>query len=448
MELFRQSREASLRREAPLAARMRPETLDEVVGQAHLLGPGRLLRRAIEQDVLTSVILYGPPGTGKTSIAHVIAQATRAHFETINAVTAGVADLRRTIEQARDRRTLSGTRTILFIDEIHRFNKAQQDALLPFVEDGTVTLIGATTENPFFEVTSTLVSRSRIFVLEPLTAEDLLKILSRAASDPRGLGPDRVELSDDAARYIAGVANGDARAALNVLEAAALAAPPAADGLRRISLTVAEEAGQRRALLYGGDGDAHYDMISAFIKSIRGSDPDAAVYWLARMLAAGEDPRFIARRVVVHAAEDVGLADPQALVLAVAAAHALEFVGLPEARIPMSEAVIYLATAPKSNATVTAISRAWHDVEHEEARPVPRHLRDASYPGAARLGHGRGYEYPHDYPGGFVAQQYMPDNVKDRTYYEPTTSGYEAELRRRLRTWWEGVKRYAFEGRS
>jgi len=448
MELFRQSREASLRREAPLAARMRPETLDEVVGQAHLLGPGRLLRRAIEQDVLTSVILYGPPGTGKTSIAHVIAQATRAHFETINAVTAGVADLRRTIEQARDRRTLSGTRTILFIDEIHRFNKAQQDALLPFVEDGTVTLIGATTENPFFEVTSTLVSRSRIFVLEPLTAEDLLKILSRAVSDPRGLGPDRVELSDDAARYIAGVANGDARAALNVLEAAALAAPPAADGLRRISLTVAEEAGQRRALLYGGDGDAHYDMISAFIKSIRGSDPDAAVYWLARMLAAGEDPRFIARRVVVHAAEDVGLADPQALVVAVAAAHAVEFVGLPEARIPMTEAVIYLATAPKSNATVTAISRAWHDVEHEETRAVPRHLRDASYPGAARLGHGRGYEYPHDHPGGFVAQQYMPDNVKDRTYYEPTTSGYEAELRRRLRTWWEGVKRYAFEGRS
>ena len=448
MELFRQSREASLRREAPLAARMRPETLDEVVGQAHLLGPGRLLRQAIEQDALTSVILYGPPGTGKTSIAHVIAQATRAHFETINAVTAGVADLRRTIEQARDRRTLSGTRTILFIDEIHRFNKAQQDALLPFVEDGTVTLIGATTENPFFEVTSTLVSRSRIFVLEPLTAEDLLKILSRAVSDPRGLGPTGVELSEDAGRYVAGVANGDARAALNVLEAAALAAPPAPDGVRRISLAVAEEAGQRRALLYGRDGDAHYDMISAFIKSIRGSDPDAAVYWLARMLAAGEDPRFIARRVVVHAAEDVGLADPQALVVAVAAAHALEFVGLPEARIPMTEAVIYLATAPKSNATVTAISRAWHDVEHDETRPVPRHLRDASYPGAARLGHGRGYEYPHDHPGGFVAQQYMPDNVKDRTYYEPTTSGYEAELRRRLRTWWEGVKRYAFEGRS
>ena len=448
MELFRQSREASLRREAPLAARMRPETLHEVVGQAHLLGPGRLLRQAIEQDALTSVILYGPPGTGKTSIAHVIAQATRAHFETINAVTAGVADLRRTIEQARDRRTLSGTRTILFIDEIHRFNKAQQDALLPFVEDGTVTLIGATTENPFFEVTSTLVSRSRIFVLEPLTAEDLLKILSRAVSDPRGLGPTGVELSEDAGRYVAGVANGDARAALNVLEAAALAAPPAPDGVRRISLAVAEEAGQRRALLYGRDGDAHYDMISAFIKSIRGSDPDAAVYWLARMLAAGEDPRFIARRVVVHAAEDVGLADPQALVVAVAAAHAVEFVGLPEARIPMTEAVIYLATAPKSNATVTAISRAWHDVEREETRPVPRHLRDASYPGAARLGHGRGYEYPHDYPGGFVAQQYMPDNVKDRTYFEPTTSGYEAELRRRLRTWWGGVKRYAFEGRS
>src|SRR5207302_1447587 len=286
-----------------------------------------------------------------------IAQATRAHFETINAVTAGVADLRRTIEQARDRRTLSGTRTILFIDEIHRFNKAQQDALLPFVEDGTVTLIGATTENPFFEVTSTLVSRSRIFVLEPLTAEDLLKILSRAVSDPRGLGPTGVELSEDAGRYVAGVANGDARAALNVLEAAALAAPPAPDGVRRISLAVAEEAGLRRALLFGRDGRAHLDLVPAVSQSIRRS-------------------------------------------------------------------------------------------QREETRPVPRHLRDASYPGAARLGHGRGYEYPHDYTGGFVAQQYMPDNVKDRTYFEPTTSGYEAELRRRLRTWWGGVKRYAFEGRS
>ncbi len=448
MELFEQRRELAPDRHAPLAARMRPQTLDEVVGQAHLLGPGRLLRQAIEGDALTSVILYGPPGTGKTSIAHVVALATHAHVETLNAVTAGVADLRRLTGEARDRRALYGTRTILFIDEIHRFNKVQQDAMLPYVEDGTVTLIGATTENPFFEVTSTLVSRSRVFTLEPLSADDLEKILTRAVSDPRGLGPDRVELPSETARYIAGVANGDARVALNILEVAAGATAQGPDGVRRITLGTAEEAGQRRALLYDRDGDAHYDMISAFIKGIRGSDPDAAVYWLARMLAAGEDPKFIARRLVVHAAEDIGLADPQALLVAVAAAHAVEFVGLPEARIPMAEAAIYLAAAPKSNATVTAISRAWHDVEHEAALPVPRHLRDASYPGARRLGHGSGYQYPHDYPGGFVAQQYVPENVKDRTYYEPTAAGYEGELRQRLRTWWEGVKRYAFLGRA
>jgi putative ATPase len=448
MELFARSRETTPDQRAPLAARMRPQSLDEVVGQSHLLGPGRLLRQAIEDDALTSVILYGPPGTGKTSIAHVIALATHAHVETLNAVTAGVADLRRLIGEARDRRTLYGARTILFIDEIHRFNKLQQDALLPFVEDGTVTLVGATTENPFFEVTSTLVSRSRVFTLEPLAAADLERILARAVADPRGLGPGRIELPPEVARHIAGIANGDARVALNILEVAAGATRPGADGVRRLTLAVAEEAGQRRALLYDRDGDAHYDMISAFIKSIRGSDPDAAVYWLARMLAAGEDPKFVARRMVVHAAEDVGLADPQALVIAVAAAHAVEFVGLPEARIPMAEAAIYLATAPKSNATVTAISRAWHDVERQEAHPVPRHLRDASYPGAPRLGHGVGYVYPHDHPGGFVAQQYVPENVKDHTYYEPTLQGYEREIRQRLRTWWEGVKRYAFPERD
>ena len=446
MELFERSRETTPDRSAPLAARMRPQSLEEIMGQSHLLGPDRLLRQAIERDALTSVILYGPPGTGKTSIAHVIALATHAHVETLNAVTAGVADLRRVIGEARDRRALYGTRTILFIDEIHRFNKVQQDALLPYVEDGTVTLIGATTENPFFEVTSTLVSRSRVFTLEPLSAGDLEMILARAVSDPRGLGPDRVELPPEAARYIAGVANGDARVALNILEVASGATRPDADGVCRLSLAIAEEAGQRRALLYDRDGDAHYDMISAFIKSIRGSDPDAAVYWLARMLAAGEDPKFVARRMVVHAAEDIGLADPQALLVAVAAAHAVEFVGLPEARIPMAEAAIYLATAPKSNATVTAISRAWQDVEREEAHPVPQHLRDTSYPGARRLGHGVGYAYPHDHPGGFVAQQYVPENVKDRTYYEPTAAGYEGEVRQRLRSWWEGVKRYTFLG--
>jgi putative ATPase len=448
MELFARSREATPDQRAPLAARMRPQSLDEVVGQAHLLGPGRLLRQAIEDDALTSVILYGPPGTGKTSIAHVIALATHAHVETLNAVTAGVADLRRLTGEARDRRALYGARTILFIDEIHRFNKLQQDALLPYVEDGTVTLVGATTENPFFEVTSTLVSRSRVFTLEPLAAADLETILARAVADPRGLGPGRLDLPPEVARHIASVANGDARVALNILEVAAGAIRPDADGVRRLTLAVAEEAGQRRALLYDRDGDAHYDMISAFIKSIRGSDPDAAVYWLARMLAAGEDPKFVARRMVVHAAEDIGLADPQALVIAVAAAHAVEFVGLPEARIPMAEAAIYLATAPKSNATITAISRAWQDVERKEAHPVPRHLRDASYPGAPRLGHGAGYVYPHDHPGGFVAQQYVPENVKDQTYYEPTLEGYEREIRQRLRTWWAGVKRYAFLARD
>jgi len=442
MELFEQQRLSEAERAAPLAARMRPRTLDEIVGQEHLLGPGRLLRGAIERDALTSVILYGPPGTGKTSIAHVIARTTRRQVEHLNAVTSGVADLRRVIDEARDRRALYGKGTILFIDEIHRFNKAQQDALLPAVEDGTVTLIGATTQNPFFEVTSTLVSRSRVFTLEPLGVDELIAILRRAVADPRGLGGQGVELHDTAASHIAGLANGDARVALNILELADKGAAPDPGGVRRITLEVAEEAGQRRALLYDGDGDAHYDTISAFIKSIRGSDPDAAVYWLARMLAAGEDPRFIGRRMVVHAAEDIGLADPQALLVAVAAAHAVEFVGLPEARIPMAEAAIYLATAPKSNATITAISRASHDVEHAEAHPVPRHLRNVPSPGA-EVGEGSGYRYPHDYPGGFVAQQYVPDNIQGRTYYEPTTAGYEGELRRRLQAWWEGVKRYA-----
>jgi putative ATPase len=443
MELFEQNAQDTTARQAPLAARMRPDTLEEFAGQSHLLGPGRILRRAIETDTLTSAIFYGPPGTGKTSLAHIIARRTRAHFEQVNAVTTGVADLRRLIDQAREKRALYGTRTILFIDEIHRFTKAQQDVLLPHVEDGTVVLIGATTGNPFFEVTPTLVSRSRVFALEPLGVQDLGEILRRAVVDPRGLGSDRVDLQPEAASHIARLANGDARVALNILELAAFTTPPGQDGVRRITLGAAEEAGQRRALVYDRDGDAHYDMISAFIKSMRGSDPDAAVYWLVRMLAAGEDPRFIARRLIVHAAEDVGLADPQALVVAVAAAQAVEFVGLPEARIPMTEAALYIAAAPKSNATVVAISRAARDVEEEEARPVPPSLRDASTPGQRKLGHGLGYDYPHDHPGAFVVQQYVPDNVKDRVYYDPAGAGYEAEVRRRLRAWWEGIKRYA-----
>jgi putative ATPase len=359
-------------------------------------------------------------------------------------------------------------RTILFVDEIHRFNKAQQDVLLPHVEDGTVVLIGATTGNPFVDVTPTLVSRSRVFQLEPLTLPDLETILLRALADPRGLAPQRVEAAPDALGHIVRAANGDARAALNMLELAAMVAVPdagrrsppgedasrrpevpsggdASTGVRRVTMAEAEEAVQRRLVPYDRAGDQHYDGISAFIKSMRGGDPDAAVYWLARMLAGGEDPRFIARRMIVHAAEDVGLADPHALVVAVAAAQAVEMVGLPEARIPMTEAAVYIATAPKSNAVIRAISTAAQDVEREEAQPVPRALRSAATSGARRLGHGEGYEYPHDHPGGFVRQQYAPDNIKDRIYYEPTEAGAEAAIRRRLRTWWAGHKRYVSE---
>jgi putative ATPase len=431
--------------DAPLAARMRPQSLDEFVGQEHIVGPGTLLRRAIETDDLPSLVLYGPPGTGKTSVASIIARLTHSHFEQINAVTAGVADLKRIITEALDRRAYYQTRTILFIDEIHRFNKAQQDVLLPAVEDGTIILVGATTENPFFEVNATLVSRSRVLQLEPLRDDDVRTILRRALAAPRGLGHLKIAADEDALAHLVNIANGDARVALNALEAAVTIAPQEEDGGRRITLAVAEEASMRRALLYDREGDAHFDAISVFIKSLRGSDPDAAVYWLARMLAAGEDPRYIARRMVVHAAEDVGLADPLALLVATAAAQAVEFVGLPEARIPMTEAAIYIATAPKSNSVVEAIGAALRDVEEVRADPVPRHLRDASHSlAAARLGHGKGYKYAHNYPGHFVDQQYLPDNLRDRIYYQPSESGLEKEIRRRLLAWWKGIKRYAF----
>jgi putative ATPase len=422
---------------APLAARLRPRSLDEFVGQDHLVGAGRALRAAIEGDRVRSLILWGPPGTGKTSLALLIAGTTRSHVEQVNAVTSGVADLKRVIAAARDRRALHQQRTLLIIDEIHRFNKAQQDVLLPHVEDGTIILIGATTENPFYEVNATLVSRSTVAQLEPLSDEAIQTILSRALRDARGLGG-RVDIDPGAITYLVGVANGDARAALNALEAAAASAPEAG-GRRRVTVEVARDASQRRVLLYDREGDQHYDMISAFIKSMRGSDPDAAVYWLARMLAAGEDARYIARRMVVHAAEDVGLADPMALVVATAAAHAVEYVGLPEARIPMAEAAIYIATAPKSNAVVTAIGEAMRDVQERRADPVPRPLRDASHPQAVeRAGHGAGYLYPHDVPGGFVRQAYRPEGVQQRRYYRPTTHGAEAEVRRRLEAWWGG----------
>jgi len=370
VELFKQSAAGQIAAQAPLAARMRPRSLDEFVGQEHLVGPGRLLRRAIEGDDLSSLILYGPPGTGKTSLAHVIAKATRSEVEQVNAVTAGVADLKQVIARAQERRALYATRTILFIDEIHRFNKAQQDVLLPHVEEGTVILIGATTGNPFFEVNSTLVSRSRVLRLEPLRDEEIGTIVSRALADrERGVAALRVEVDEEARAHLIAVSNGDARIALNTLEVAAMTTPPEASGARVITVQIVEEVAQRRALIYDREGDSHYDHISAFIKSMRGSDPDAAVYWLMRMLAAGEDARYIARRMVVHAAEDVGLADPMALVVATSAAHAVEYVGLPEAQIPMTEAAIYIATAPKSNAVVRAIGAATRDVEGQ--RPVP-----------------------------------------------------------------------------
>ncbi|MDQ7844073.1 MAG: replication-associated recombination protein A [Armatimonadota bacterium] len=442
VELFDRA-PAGTEAQAPLAARMRPRTLDEFVGQDHLVGPGRVLRRAIERDELTSLILYGPPGTGKTSLAHLIAAATKSAVEQVNAVTAGVADLKQVIARARDRRRFHGQRTILFIDEIHRFNKAQQDVLLPHVEEGTLVLIGATTENPFFEVNATLVSRSRVYRLEPLGDDEIRTIVQRALADgERGLGRLRVRLDEEALAHLVAVSSGDARVALNTLELAALGAPEEEEG-RRVTAAMIAEVTQRRVLGYDRAGDAHYDHISAFIKSMRGSDPDAAVYWLVRMLEAGEDPRYIARRMVIHAAEDVGLADPMALVVATAAAQAVEFVGLPEAQIPMAEAAIYIATAPKSNAVVRALGAARRDVTEERADPVPLHLRDTSHPEARRrLGYGAGYSYAHDFPGGFVPQQYLPEALKDRIYYEPGGEGREAEIARRLREWWKGIKRY------
>ncbi len=434
--MFRRQAEEALKQEAPLAARMRPATLDEFVGQEHILGPGKLLRRAIEADRLSSIILYGPPGTGKTTLAVIIANHTRSHFEQLNAVMAGVADLRRIAAEASDRLGMHGTRTILFIDEVHRFNRAQQDALLPAVENGTIIFIGATTENPFFEVNAPLVSRSRIFRLNPLADEDVAVIVRRALSDrERGLGSFEVKVDDDALAHIVRVANGDARSALNAIELAVLTTPPDERGVRRITLEVAEDSIQRRALVYDREGDAHYDTISAFIKSMRGSDPDAAVYWLARMAAAGEDPEFIARRIVIQAAEDVGCADPHALLVAVAAAWAVRFLGWPEARIPLAQAAIYVACAPKSNAAYLAIGKALEDVEKERAVEVPTHLRDASYGGAARLGHGAGYKYPHDYPGHFVPQQYLPPPLAGKEYYAPTENGYEKEIADRLARW-------------
>jgi len=417
----------------PLAARMRPRNLDEYAGQSHILGQGQLLRRAIEADRIQSLIFFGPPGTGKTSLAQIIARQTKSRFERLSGVESNVADMRRVLAAATNRLQNTGQPTILFVDEIHRFNKSQQDVLLPDVESGVIRLIGATTHNPFFFVNSPLVSRSQIFELRPLTEADLLSLQQRALADvERGLGYMRIQADDDALRHLATIADGDARKALNALEIAALTTPPRADGVVHIDLATAEQSIQKKAVVYDGDGDAHYDTISAFIKSMRGSDPDAALYWLAKMIHAGEDPRFIARRIVICAAEDVGLADPMALVLANACLAASEFVGWPEARIPLAEATVYIATANKSNSAYKAIDAALEDVRTGRTLAVPEHLRDANYKGAKRLGHGQGYEYAHDHPGHFVPQDYLGTGKR---YYEPTDQGVEKKIKERVEKW-------------
>ncbi|MBI3332892.1 MAG: replication-associated recombination protein A [Candidatus Omnitrophica bacterium] len=414
----------------PLAARMRPRELAEYVGQTHLLGPGKILRRVIEADRLSSLILYGPPGCGKTALGFLIATKTQAHVERINAVAAGVEDLRRAIEAARLRRANRGRRTILFIDEIHRFNKAQQDVLMPEVEDGTAILIGATTHNPFFSLVAPLLSRSLVCEFKPLSKQEIREILKRAIADSeRGLGGMKLKVEEEALDFLATLSDGDARRALNGLELAAISTPAGKEGAVRIDRELAEETIQKKAVVYDRDEDAHYDTVSAYIKSMRGSDPDAALYWLAKMLYAGEDPRFIARRLVICAAEDVGNADPQALLIATAAQQAVEFVGLPECRIPLAQATVYVAMAPKSNASYLGIEKASKDVEKGVTLEVPAHLKDAHYPGAKRLGHGKGYRYAHQFPGHHVEQEYLPEK---RRYYEPTDQGFERELKIRL----------------
>ncbi|MGE5141519.1 MAG: AAA family ATPase [Rudaea sp.] len=434
-DLFDHAQKETREREQPLAARMRPRTLDEFVGQSDILGPGKLLRRAIESDRLfSSIILWGPPGTGKTTLSAIIARRTSSHFETLSAVLAGVADIRRVVGEAQERRKLYNQRTILLVDEIHRFNKAQQDALLPHVENGTIILIGATTENPYFEVIGPLLSRSRVFQFRPLSRQETIELMRRALADPeRGYGSRRVRADEEALEHLADIAGGDARTALNALELAVETTPPGEDGAIVIDLAVAQESIQRRALRYDRAGEEHYDTISAFIKSLRGSDPDAALYWLAKMLYAGEDPEFIARRMVIFSSEDVGNADPRGIMVAVAAAQALQFVGLPEAQLNLAQAAIYLATAPKSN-SVLGITKALEEVERAGKVEVPDHLKESARDGAA-LGHGKDYQYPHNFPGHWVAQNYLPEAIKGRVFYDPSDQGYEQQIAARVKAW-------------
>jgi putative ATPase len=416
--------------DSPLSARMRPCSLEEYVGQTHLLGEGKLLTRAIEADRISSLILYGPPGVGKTTLALCISQKTQSHFERINAVASNVEEMRKIIAGAQNRRTTSGRKTILFIDEIHRFNKAQQDVLMPDIEEGNIILIGATVFNPFFALVSPLLSRSLVFELQPLSPDDLMVLLHRALADKeRGLGGLPVNAEAQALVFLSTISDGDARKALNALEVAVLTTPKSKDGKIHITSAIAQESIQKKQVNYDGDGDAHYDTASAFIKSMRGSDADAALYWMAKMIYAGEDPRFIARRIVICAAEDVGNADPQALILANAAFQAAEFIGLPEARIILAQAAVYVACAPKSNAVYLGIDRALEDVKEQRTHGVPNHLKDGHYKGASQLGHGEGYKYAHDFPQHYVQQEYMPHEA---VYYEPTLQGYEAKIKERM----------------
>ena len=433
MDLFSYMRQQSQRSESPLASRLRPETLEEVVGQEHIIGKDKLLYRAIKADQLGSIIFYGPPGTGKTTLAQVIANTTRAEFHQLNAAACGKKEMEEVVAKAKDNLGMYGRKTILFIDEIHRFNKAQQDYLLPYVEDGTVTLIGATTENPYFEVNRALLSRSRLFGLKPLTRGDVLKLIRRAVTDPKkGMGMYGAEIDEDAAAFLSEVSEGDARAALNAVELGVLTTERNEAGKIRLTLETVQECIQRRAVGYDKNGDSHYDTISAFIKSMRGSDPDAAVYYLARMLQAGEDIRFIARRIMICASEDVGNADPMALCVAVNASLAVERVGMPEARIILSQAASYVACAPKSNAACAAIEEAWKTVEETGHPPVPVWLQDAHYAGHEELGKGIGYKYPHDYPMNYVEQQYLPDALAHSRFYHPSGNGYEEKIKERL----------------